>query len=390
MKNMLLMFLFVVFMGMSLNLSAHIANKEEYKKYSAYITNYLKNTVELCKVKKDGVFAHCESTGSGFQMPYAIALHNNYAYITNDNNSVTVCHIEQNAKLTRCVSTGTDLISPFGIAIYNNYAFISSYHNSVRVCRIFVDGSLKECRTEGSGFKNPFSIAQNNGYAYISNYNDTVPNNYPISFGKNSISSCKISPRGHLTDCQKNSGFRLPNGIAFSKGYAYVTNFLINEVRKCKVNLNGTLSGCASTGEGFHHPNGIAVHDGFAFVSNYYKNTVRSCKIADNAELVDCKTSESMNGFRNEVQYNGFKYTVNYYENTVDIFEIGKDNLSHKSKESVGGFQGPIGIAFYKDNAYVINNNNTIRSCKIRLEDGYLSACTLRPRENRTMGIALN
>ncbi len=388
-KNKFTMSLSFILLGMSFNVHAQQEGEEEYKKYSAYITNYLKNTVEHCKVKMDGVFTECKSTGSEFYLPFAIVFHNNNAYITNENNSITVCNVGKNGGLVRCQATGLDIHNPYGIVIYNNYAYISSYHNRVSSCKFYADGSLKECQAEGTGFKHPFAIAINNGFTYVPNYGDTMPNNYPKGFGKNSVSSCKIRSSGHLTDCQKSSGFRLPNGIAFSKGYAYVTNFLINEVRKCKVNINGTLSECVSTGEGFLHPNGIAIHDGLAFISNFYKNTVSTCKIADNTELIDCKTSESMKGFRNEEQYNRFKYTVNYYGNSIDIYEIGKDNISHKSKESVGGFQGPIGIAFYKDNAYVINNDNTIRACKIRTEDGYLTSCTLRPRDNRPMGIAL-
>ena len=80
------------------------------------------NSVVKCVVNQNGTLANsCTPTGSGFVVPYGIAISNGFAYITNQNgvaSTISTCEISTvNGDLINCVTGGSNLNGPFGIAI---------------------------------------------------------------------------------------------------------------------------------------------------------------------------------------------------------------------------------------------------------------------------------
>ncbi len=207
-----------------------------------------------------GLFSCASSGGSGFNQGWAIAINNDFAYITNApiGGLVNVCNIS-NRILSNCGLTGSSLSSPRGIAISNGYAYIAnSNNNTVTSCAVNAK-VLSGCALTGSGFNAPYGITINNGYAYITN------------FGSNTVSYCVVNS-GTLSSCATTgSGFVSPSAIAINNGFAYVTNpSPNNRVFVCTVNQDGTLTGCVDSGVGatFNNPYGIAINNGIAYIVN--------------------------------------------------------------------------------------------------------------------------
>lgn len=223
---------------------------------TVYVTDFYAGKVDLCTVSGDGSFSNCAVALSGLTSPWALAISNDYLYITSDSTlgATTYCQIGTDGALSNCSSTasGTNLVN--GIAIGGGYAYLSALNPPqtgyiVDVCTVNGDGSLTGCASTGSGFSDPQFITLSGGYAYIGNQQSST------------VGVCSIGSGGALTGCANSPVGSMPNGIAIFGSDAYVSDDNDN-IYKCTVGAGGSLGSCAASDGGatFNAPQQLVIH----------------------------------------------------------------------------------------------------------------------------------
>lgn len=199
-------------------------------------------------------------------------------------------------------------------------AYITSVgSNSVSVCTNPDD--LIGCKNVGGGFSGPLQIAFDGGRAYVANVG-----------GGGFVSICTDPAYTPMT-CSRSTGpsstgsstFANSNGIAFTSGSAYITNGASssNKVSICTNTVD--LSNCKLSSATFYGPSSIAFYGGFAYITN---------------------TGTS---------------TGSTLHNTVSVCTYTTTDISICNIASSGGglFNLPNGIAFYNNQAYIVNQSTS-------------------------------
>jgi hypothetical protein len=269
----------------------------------AFITNYNGNTVTKCTINpSSGTLDNCSLTGSGFDVPYGVAVNNGYAYIANSGGS--------NPGVVQCT------IDP-------------------------ITGELAPCILNVPGGPVPSGIGINNGYVYILSI-----------FPFNSVTKCTLNPSdGSLSNCAATGGGFIftgaEAGIGFKNGFAYVTTGSNNEVFKCDVDLLGELSNCGSTGFGYSYPAGIAIANDYGYVSNFSDSSISQCLIAPITGIFTCThlVVPTVVGANGMGYRNGFVYIANINDDSITKCALNPDNTLNTATCVLTGsnFTGPAG-----------------------------------------------
>lgn len=247
-----------------------------------------------------------------------------HAYIGQLVSVVEVCTVNGNGTLSNCTDS---TINGNAIAISGSRAYVADYGNDeLRVCDIAVDGNLSNCALTGSNYFNPFvmTISGNILYAASANYSHT-------------IMYCPIQGDGTVGACAETTTLNGGEGLNTANGYLYISrphDGPNGTVSVCQQALDGTLSGCMTTGSGFDGPEDIAISGSFAFVANTTDGTISTC-------------------------------TINGSDGT----------LSGCTKSALG--YGPMGIAVYNGRTYVSSRSGDIYVCDINGATGALSNCAI-------------
>jgi hypothetical protein len=79
------------------------------------------------------------------------------------------------------------------------------------------------------------------------------------------------------------------NGITLSGGYAYFANQNNNTVSVCRIDIGGTLSGCAASPVG-SQPADVVIKGNQAYVDDWNGN-VNLCSVGAAGALINCAPS---------------------------------------------------------------------------------------------------
>jgi len=233
-------------------------NGYAYVVNSAVAGSFIINSVSRCNT--DGpmhTLAGCETVAKGFNWPYGLAFHKDYAYITNIDDSytslnggyVSKCKVDKlNESLEECTTTAIDYSFPRNITFFNNYAYIANSDNSfsypntaISKCRVDESGNLNQCTNTLTSINQLSGITVYYGYLYYT----SIVNN---STGEGKVTSCQIQGDGSLSSCQTVAdNLYVPINIAFNDNYAYILTAQSNlypNVYICNATPNGKLSGC--------------------------------------------------------------------------------------------------------------------------------------------------
>lgn|GEM_PF-1741858 len=278
----------------------------------AYVTLLNDDAVRKCLVDTAGaiVEASCSNTGSELSRPIGIVLNNGYAYIANNiTDTVTKCTVSApNGELIGCAHSpllGTPFNKPRGLLIHNNYAYVMSFAgDAVTKCDVSPsDGELSNCNDLIETFSRPQDIAISNGHAYITSRNNNTVTKCDVNPGTGALLNCTVTPNPAM---EPDPGFNGPYGIIINNGYAYVTNFLGEDVSKCNVDaVSGELSSCNPTGTGFLAPINTFINNGYAYTTNFSDDSVSKCTVnpADGS-LIDATCASTGGTFTDP----GFNY----------------------------------------------------------------------------------
>lgn len=253
-----------------------------------------------CDVESNGSLSNCSNSGAKGKWDNIqnIAINNNYAYITSyGNDTVTICAIESNGNLQNCNDYNHDNTlgfntlwkMPYAIAINNNYAYITSTDYDATAgfvvsCAINSDGTFGNCfNSNATVGKTPTGLTINGNYAYV------------VSYSNHTISLCTLAESGSLgSNCQDSGaiGLNSPIGIVVSGTNAYITNNASNLVTHCSVGVNGMLSNCQDSGATtLTNPTAITINNSYAYITNfeYNNSSVTICSIQKNGLLNACQ-----------------------------------------------------------------------------------------------------
>ncbi|EDP46573.1 hypothetical protein RICGR_1246 [Rickettsiella grylli] len=275
--------------------------------FRAYITGG-SNNIDVCTVDPatGTLSALQEAGGSGFNLPYGIALDakGQHAYITNYyNDTVSLCTIDETTgKFSTCQTAGNRFFHrPTDIVVVNlsnnpatTFAYIIYQNQTIAKCTIEADGTLNDCESLSGGFYYPRSIAFNtlSTYAYVLD---------GIDAGVNKVLVCTVDPvTGELNACREalESQVGAVSGIAINKvnGNAYVVNRYNSNLLQCSIKPDGTFASCHPTGSGFAGARSIAIINdpnnpstAFLYVMNQGNDTISTCTIEADGTLSNCQ-----------------------------------------------------------------------------------------------------
>jgi hypothetical protein len=195
-----------------------------------------------------------------------------------------------------------------------------------------------------------------------------------------SLYYCLVATDGSLSGCAiTGNGFVAPTGIAFyASDFAYVTDFANNAVYLCIVGTDGSLSTCTSQGSLFQAPFQLAV-SGNTLYATSATNGVTSCAIASDGTLSNCLAGAG-SGTTGIAASSSFAY-IGAGASAVDICAIGvSGSLSASCTVAAlsSGFSAPNGISLSGNYAYIagmVGSNGAVDVCTVN-SDGSLSGCT--------------
>jgi hypothetical protein len=255
--------------------------------------------------------------------------------------------------------------------------------------------SLTYSYVDDSGMPNTGSVS----IGYLA----TVPHLYvaqltpytPPTAPTGSLQYCLVAADGSLSGCAPTgNGFVAPTGIAFyASDFAYVTDFGNNAVYLCTVGTDGSLSACATQGSNFQSPFQLAV-SGNTLYATSATGGVTSCAIAGNGTLSGCVAGAG-SGTTGIAASSGFAY-IGAGASAVDICAIGvSGSLSASCTVAAlsSGFSAPNGISLAGNYAYIaglVGSNGAVDVCTVN-SDGSLSGCTpSTTAATGPLGVAIN
>ncbi len=319
--------------------ASNIWAKQTAQKPIAYVLRY--KGIDLCEIDQTGNLSRCkpaiDTTGSAIN-PVRFTLHNNYAYITFNNddynkpNFINKCSVGDSGNLYNCIKTGPDFTQSSDLTFYNSYVYLSG--DSLTVCSVDTQGNLNDCN---NAYVNPSNtlvgkVTIRNGYAYfeisssgvkycaigpngslrgctyavrtITPWYQEVVINEPYAYistldtdGSINISKCSFADDGTMTDCTGTAkGLVTPFDIAFYNNNAYIAanKNNVHGYWLCPVNQSdGSLINCKLTGNGFYSAAKIAFSDNYAYVVNVEsQGYISKCSFGNNGDLTNCQPSQ--------------------------------------------------------------------------------------------------
>lgn len=217
-------------------------------------------------------------TGS-VAIPYQATAQHLYAGELFD--KMNYCDINSDGTLSNCAET-SGLSGAGAIAFQGNRAYVAEFFSSiVHVCSVAADGSLSGCVSAAAPVFAPFAMTIGGNFLYVAN----AQNPHTITY-------CTIAGDGSLTNCAETTGLQTVEGLAIANGYAYISQPHANVVNVCQQNVDGSLSGCVTTGSGFSAPEDLVIAGGHAYVTNTNSNSVSTCVVSGvDGSLSACTTS---------------------------------------------------------------------------------------------------
>jgi hypothetical protein len=254
-----------------------------------YVVNGNSNVLSSCAIHFDNSLAACTATGSGFDVPYGIALNGNYAYVTNTvGGSVSRCSLDIGGAVSSCTLTGGIFGSPANIATNPLGAFAYIYQSTgLTVCATApADGSLSGCTAASAPFDplsaSAFSSDGTHAYGVHSIANPGNPAN-PTTV----VDVCDIAMNGTLTNCTDMvaSTPQAVAALAIQNNDLYVSTSA-GSLYMCPININWTISSCQTTAVGTS-VNSLAFIGSTAYLSTN-SNTVLACPVNADGTFGSC------------------------------------------------------------------------------------------------------
>jgi hypothetical protein len=193
---------------------------------------------------------------------------------------------------------------------------------------------------------------------------------------------CLLNIDGTLSSCASTgSGVIGPTGIAFyGSNFAYIADGS-SQVFLCLTVADGSLSGCTSVGSSFQMPFQLTVSGSTLFASDA-GGGVTACAIANDGTLSGCTQSLGGAGTAGIAANPSYAY-VGVGPAAVDVCAVGAGGTLSGCVGTGSGFSNADGI--YMSNGYVYaanQGNGTVGVCSINA-DGSLAPCA-----NSTVGSA--
>lgn len=207
-------------------------------------------------------------------------------------------------------------------------------------------------------------------------YAATVPHLYVTQL-LGPLYYCALNIDGTLSSCAATgNGFSEPTGIAFyGSNFAYVTDYANNAVYVCNVGSDGSLSTCVSTGGAFQYPWQLAITGNTLYATSAYPSGgVTTCTIGSGGALSSCAESAGL-GTAGIAVNSSFAY-VGVGTGTIDVCPISAP-LTGCITETDSTFAGLDGISLANGYVYVANqNSDTVSVCSVN-DDGSLAPCAV-------------
>ena len=192
-----------------------------------------------------------------------------------------------------------------------------------------------------------------------------------------SLLYCPLNGDGTLSSCTAtatdNPSLVAPTGIAFyGSSFAYIADNISSKVFLCSAAVDGSLSGCASTGSNFQNPWQLAVSGSTLYASNAsVAGGVTTCSIANDGSLSGCSQSSGGTGTAGIAANSSFAY-VGVGTAAVDVCAASLTGCGLTGS----GFSNADGIYLSNGYAYVANQDigGTVGVCAINA-DGSLAPC---------------
>jgi len=223
-------------------------------------------------------------------------------------------------------------------------------------------------------------------------YASTPPPHLYIAQLSGVFSYCSLNADGSLSGCAATgNGFTAPTGIVFSGSNAYVADYGANSLFLCSAAADGTLSGCVATGSNFQQPWQLAIAGSTLYASNLNSSGgVTSCSIAVDGTLSGCTQSSGGTGTAGMAAGSSFAY-IGVGPATVDSCAIGGSGVLAACAVAGSAFSSPSGISLLNGLAYIANQGNgTVSVCSVA-GDGSLSGCAASsPGGSQPMDVAFS
>ncbi len=341
------------------------------------------STVYTCQPTVVGIVSDPTHT---FNVPAAIAINGNLAYVTNTHgNSVSIIDINPtsptfNQVVGKVSDPSSTFEAPIAIAISGNIAYVANDFLPGSVSIIDVNpssptfnqvvGTVTDLPFPGT-FSGPNAIAINGNFAYVTNFFQNGEN-----LGSVSIVDISSPLNAHViqTVSDPTETFDGPSAIAISGGIrAYVTNELNNLVSVVDVNPSDPSFGEVLTTVNdpssiIFGPTAIAISGNYAYVASGISSNHFNVSVIDiNLNLVVAKVSDPSSTFNApaDIAISGnFAYVTNFNDHSVSIVDISNPinaQVIGTVSDPKATITGPIPIAINSTTfAYVGNNNNTV------------------------------
>ena len=211
-------------------------------------------------------------------------------------------------------------------------------------------------------------------------YAATVPHLY-VAQSSGTLDYCSLNLDGSLSSCAvTGNGFSGPTGIAFyGSSFAYVTDVLNNAVYVCNVMNDGSLSGCLSTGTSFQYPWQLAVNGNTLYATDAsVPGEVTSCTIGVDGTLSSCIQSVGSASASAGIAVNSSYAYVGVGAGAVDVCTVGVSGaLTGCMVATDPTFAGLDGISLANGYLYVANQTGgTVSVCPANV-DGSLAPCAV-------------
>jgi hypothetical protein len=222
-----------------------------------------------------------------------------------------------------------------------------------------------------------YSYADDSGTAKTGSvgipYSAVLPHLYVTQLG-GPLYYCTLNVDGTLAGCAATgNGFSAPTGIAFNaNNFAYVTDYYNSAVYVCNVLANAGLSACASTGSNFQNPWQLAINGNTLYATST-TGGVTTCAINVDGTLSTCVESAG-SGVSGIAVSSSYAY-LGVAATSIDVCAVGATGSLSGCTATGSGFVGADGISLAGGYAYVANQGNgTVNVCTID-SDGTLSGC---------------
>ncbi len=221
---------------------------------------------------------------------------------------------------------------------------------------------------------------------------------YVTSKNESTVTMCEMdSVDGSLAGCaQTGDGFKKAAGAASNNGYVSITDEKRDALIKCRVNAStGLLENCADTGSGFSNPFAILYNDGYIYIASNKNNSVIKCKV-DPKTGVSSLCASTGSGFSKPLcisMSNSYAYVVNSKNKTIlKCFLNHADGSLSDCADAGGSFKKPVGIALSNGFAYIGDQKlDVIFKCTVSDADGSFSDCVETGSDFKNpVGIAIN